>query len=316
MKRNKFLGNTLLLIAAVIWGTAFVFQRTGMDDIGPIAFNAARTTLSAIVVAPIAFFRLRKSLPTAGEERRLYLRNTLLGGLSCGLCLTIASALQQTGMVYCSAGKGGFISSMYMLPIPFLNLLVFRKRVPWTVWISIALGVVGMYLLCLSESLRAEKGDIILCFSALLFSFHILCCDYFAPKGDPIGIAVLQFAITALISWPLSFLVEEPTMKGLMGAGISILYCGLMSGGVGYTFQLIAQRHTDPAPASLLMSMESVFAVIAGAALLHEKMTLRELLGCAVIFSAVILVQLPIPSLKDLRASRRKVSKSPDLPTK
>ncbi|MBR6826082.1 MAG: DMT family transporter [Oscillospiraceae bacterium] len=298
MKRNKLLGSTLLLIASVIWGTAFVFQRTGMENIGPIAFNAARTTLSAIVVAPIALWRLRKAMPTDPTERSAYIRYTLLGGLSCGLCLTLASALQQTGMVYSSAGKGGFISAMYMLPVPFLNLLIFRKRVQWSVWAAIALGVFGMYLLCLSESFYLEKGDAILCGSALLFSFHILSCDYFAPKGDPIGIAVIQFATTALISWPASFIMENPTVDGLVAAGIPILYCGLMSGGLGYTFQLIAQRHTDPAPASLLMSMESVFAVVAGALFLHEKMTVRELLGCLVIFAAVILVQIPLPLRK------------------
>ncbi len=298
MKRNKLLGNTLLLIAAVIWGTAFVFQRTGMEDIGPIAFCAARTTLSALVVGPIALWRIRNTPFSSPEEKKTFLRYTLIGGLCCGIFLMLAGTTQQMGLVYTTAGKGGFLSAMYMLPIPFLNLLFFRKRVQWTVWIAVAMAVGGMYLLCLSEEFRLEQGDTLMCISALLFSFHILCCDYFAPRGDPIAITAIQFATVAVVSWPLSFQIEEPTMEGLLSAGISILYCGLMSGGVGYTFQMIAQRHTDPAPASLLMSMESVFAVIAGALLLHERMLVRELLGCLVIFIAVILVQIPLPEKK------------------
>ena len=300
MKQNKLLGNILLFVAAVIWGTAFVFQRSGMEDIGPIAFNAARTTLSAIVVAPIAFWRIKKTQLPVGE-RTAFLRNTVLGGICCGICLTLASTMQQAGMVYASAGKGGFISAMYMLPIPFLNLLLFRKRVQWSVWVAVGMAVFGMYLLCLTEGFTLERGDSLLCISALLFSFHILCCDYFAPKGEPVAIASIQFATVAVISWPISFLVEHPSVSGLLAAGVPILYCGLMSGGVGYTFQLIAQRHTDPTPASLLMSLESVFAVLAGALLLHEKMSSRELLGCAVIFASVILVQLPLPSRKGKR---------------
>ena len=303
MKKNKLLGNALLLIASVIWGTAFVFQRTGMDNIGPMAFCAARTTLSALVIGPIALWTFRKAEFQSPIEKKAYHRHTIIGGICCGIFLTLAGTAQQMGLVYTSAGKGGFISSMYLLPVPFLNLLIFRKRVQWTVWIAVAMAVVGMYLLCLSEGFRLEQGDTLMCLSALLFSFHILCCDYFAPKGDPIAITAIQFATVALISWPLSFLMEEPTAQGLLSAGISILYCGLMSGGIGYTFQMIAQRHTDPAPAALLMSLESVFAVIAGAILLHERMSLRELLGCGIIFASVILVQIPIPA-KSLKSRK------------
>ncbi len=298
MKRNKLFGNTLLLIAAIIWGAAFVFQRTGMEDIGPIAFNAARTTLSALVVAPVAFWRIRKETFSSPEERAAYIRSTLIGGLCCGIFLTLASTFQQAGMVYTTAGKGGFITAMYLLLVPILNLLVFKKRAQWLVWVAVLIGVVGMYLLCLSEGFRLAKGDTLICISALMFSCHILCCDHFAAKGDPVGIAAGQFATVALISWPVSFLVEQPTWGNLVSAGIAILYCGLMSGGLGYTFQLVAQKHTDPAPASLIMSLESVFAVISGSLLLHEKMSTRELLGCIIMFAATVLVQIPLPSKK------------------
>lgn len=298
MKRNKLLGNTLLLIASVIWGTAFVFQRNGMDNIGPIAFNATRTTLSALVVAPFALWNMKKATFDSPEEKKDYIRNTVIGGICCGFFLALASAMQQTGLIYTTAGKGGFISSMYLLPVPFLNMLIFRKKIGWSVWVAVAMAVVGMYLLCLSETFRLERGDTFMCLAALMFALQIMCCDYFAPKGDPVAIATIQFATVAILSWPTSFIVEEPTMEGLLAAGIPLLYCGLMSGGVGYTFQVIAQRHTDPTPASLLMSMEAVFAVIAGAILLHERMTGRELLGCGILFAAMILVQIPMPQLK------------------
>lgn len=298
MKRNKLLGNTLLLIASVIWGTAFVFQRTGMDNIGPIAFNAARTTMSALVVAPFALWNFKKETFPSPEEKKAYLRNTIIGGICCGFFLALASAMQQTGLIYTSAGKGGFISSMYLLPVPFLNMLIFRKRIGWSVWLAVTMAIAGMYLLCLSEAFYLERGDTFMCIAALMFAFQIMCCDYFAPKGNPIAIAAIQFATVAVLSWPTAFVIEEPTMEGLLAAGIPLLYCGLMSGGVGYTFQVIAQRHTDPTPASLLMSMEAVFAVIAGAILLHERMTGRELLGCVILFAAMILVQIPMPQRK------------------
>ncbi len=296
MKQNKILGNTLLLIASVIWGTAFVFQRSGMDNISPITFNAARTTLSALVLAPIALWCYKRSAPVSPEERRAYFRYTVIGGICCGLFLVLASNAQQIGMVYAEAGKAGFISAMYVLFVPFLNLFLFRKRIQWTVWIALAMAVVGMYLLCLSGDFRLEQGDGYLCATALLLSFQIMSCDYFAPKGDPVCIATIQFAVTAVISWPIAFLMEDPTMEGIIAARVPLLFCGLMSGCLGYTFQLIAQKHTDPTSASLLMSLESVFAVIAGAILLHERMLKKELLGCTILFLAVLLVQIPLPT--------------------
>lgn len=298
MRGKKLLGNILLMVASVIWGTAFVFQRTGMEDIGPIAFNAARTTLSAIVVAPVALWQIKKAKFSSCRERQDYLRNTLIGGICCGIFLTLASTFQQAGMVYTSAGKAGFITAMYLLLVPILNLIVFRKRAQWSVWVAVLMGVVGMYLLCLSEGFRLAQGDTLICISALMFSGHILCCDHFASRGEPVAIAALQFATVAVISWPISLVAEQPSWGMLLSAGIPILYCGLMSGGLGYTFQLVAQKYTDPAPASLLMSMESVFAVIAGALLLHEKMSTRELLGCVIMFAAIILVQIPMPGRK------------------
>lgn len=307
MKGKKLFGNFLLLLAAIIWGVAFVFQRTGMEEIEPISFNAARTTLSAIVVAPVALWRIKREKLPSPEEKSSYIRNTIIGGICCGVFLALASALQQSGMVYTSAGKAGFITAMYLLLVPVFNLVIFRKRAQWIVWVAVLMGVVGMYLLCLSEGFRLAQGDLLICLSAVTFSCHILCCDHFAAKGDPVGVAAVQFATVALLSWPTAFFTEQPSWNKLISAGIPILYCGLMSGGLGYTFQLVAQKYTDPAPASLLMSMESVFAVIAGTLLLQERMSQRELLGCLVMFAAIILVQIPLPIKKKSHQPNSKV---------
>ena len=292
MENKRMLGNAMLLLTALIWGTAFVSQRVGNARIEPISFNAARMALAAAAVGAVAALSRRgKALPeAAARERR---RNTIVGGLCCGVCLTAASILQQMGLVYTSAGKAGFITAMYMLLVPIIRLVFFRDRGTRLVWCAVGLGVAGMYLLCMTESLRLTQGDALVCLCAVFFSGHILCCDWFVRRGDPLGITAIQFAAAAVLSTAAALLTEDPTWEKLSDAAFPILYCGLISGGIAYTLQMVAQKYTDPTVASLLMSMESVFAVLAGALLLGERMTPRELLGCAVMFAAIILVQLP-----------------------
>ena len=294
-KKNKLLGNILLLIAAIIWGTAFAFQRVGMDSIEPITFAASRMTLSAVVVGAFSLF-FKTPNEFTEEEKRKYNKNTVLGGICCGVFLAIASIAQQMGIVYTSAGKAGFITALYMLFVPVINFFIFRKRNTILVWGAVALGVFGMYLLCMNESFSLAYGDTLVLICAILFSGHILCCDYFVNLGNPIKISAIQFVTTAIISWIAAFLTEVPSVDKIVSAAIPILYCGIMSGGMGYTLQIVAQKHTEPATASLLMSLESVFAVIAGALILNEQMLARELIGCAVMFAAIIIVQIPSKS--------------------
>jgi len=199
------------------------------------------------------------------------------------------------GVVYTTAGKAGFITAMYMLLVPILNYLLFKKKNSWLVWLAVFIGVGGMYLLCVKEDFSLTRGDILVCICALMFSGHILCCDRFVKMADPIELAAVQFATASVISAAVAFLIETPSRAGIVAAAIPILYCGVVSGGIGYTLQIVAQKFTDPTVASLLMSLESVFAVIAGALLLGEQMSSRELLGCAVLFTAIILVQVPLP---------------------
>ena len=309
------LGNLLLLLTAMIWGTAFVAQRVGMDSIEPITFNASRMALAAVMVGALAYILRQKqkremfrrisskrSLP-AGEEHigrnadesAVTWRNTLKGGICCGLFLTAGSVFQQMGVVYTSAGKAGFITAMYMLFVPILNYILFKKKNSWLVWLAVLVGVGGMYLLCVKEDFTLTRGDFLVCICALMFSGHILCCDHFVRVAKPIELAAVQFATAAVVSAVTALLLETPGWDGIVSAAVPIIYCGVVSGGIGYTLQIVAQKYTDPAIASLLMSLESVFAVIAGAVLLGEQMSSRELLGCVIMFAAIILVQVPLP---------------------
>ncbi|MBR1764074.1 MAG: DMT family transporter [Ruminococcus sp.] len=296
MKNKKLLGSLLLTLTALIWGTAFAAQRKGMESIEPITFTAARNVLSAAAVGLAAFIaglggRDRGGL--ADAERRVRRKNTVIGGVCCGCFLASASIFQQMGVVYTTAGKAGFITAMYMLLVPVIGFVFFRRRNPLTVWLAVAVGVLGMYLLCMDGGFRLTRGDALVCVCAVLFSCHILCCDHFARLGDPLWISAIQFLTTMVISGAAAFIMERPTWTKIASAAVPILYCGIVSGGIGYTLQMVAQRFTDPTVASLLMSLESVFAVIAGALLLGERMSGRELVGCAVMFAAIVLVQLP-----------------------
>ena len=314
MKNKQMVGSLLLLLTAMIWGTAFVGQRVGMDSIEPVTFNAARMALAAVVVGTLAVVLRRnkkdvslnavseKTLHAAAandsraeDENAAQWSNTLKGGISCGLFLTAGSVFQQMGVVYTSAGKAGFITAMYMLLVPILNYILFKKKNTWLVWLAVFIGVGGMYLLCVKEDFSLTRGDILVCICALMFSGHILCCDYFVKLASPIELAAIQFATAAVVSAVVAFLFEAPAWAGVVAAAMPILYCGVVSGGIGYTLQIVAQKFTDPTVASLLMSLESVFAVIAGSLLLGEQMSFRELLGCAVMFVAIILVQIPLP---------------------
>lgn len=307
IKNKKLFGNGLLLLTALIWGTAFVFQRVGMESIEPITFNAARMALATIAIGLVAILTQRKGQKSSEtrtvEEQKQYKRSTIIGGICCGCFLSLGSILQQMGLVYTTAGKAGFITAMYMLLVPIIGCVLFKKKNTWLVWLSVLLGVVGMYFLCISGEFRLSYGDSLVCICAVFFSCHILCCDYFARRGNPIWISAIQFATATVISSVAAMIAEEPSVAKLVSATIPIIYCGVVSGGIGYTLQIVAQKYTDPTIASLLMSMESVFAVIAGVILLHEHMSIRELSGCVIMLVAIVLVQIPLP--KGMKSGRK-----------
>ncbi len=299
MKNRKLLGNVLLLLTAMIWGTALVFQRAGMALVGPFTFNAVRIALAAVSVGLVALFQWRreKASPPARteEEQRAYNRNTLAGGIFCGFFLCVACTVQQVGLVYTTAGKAGFITAMYILLVPVIGFILFRRKNTWLVRVAVLLGMAGLYFLCMTEELRFSQGDALVCVSALFYSFHILCCGHFVPRGNPIRISAIQFAVAAVLSAAAAVITEDTGIEKVLSALVPILYCGVISGGIGYTLQIIGQKYTDPTTASLLMSTEAVFAASIGAVFLHERMSVRELFGCALMFAAVVLVQIPVP---------------------
>lgn len=306
---GKLKYNLLLILATLIWGSAFVAQSVGMDYIGPYTFNAARSFLGSLVLLPVIWFmnRGKKADSVSGEvssdkemmtgaaleEKKRQERKTLWkGGICCGVVLTIAISLQQVGIVYTSAGKAGFITTLYILIVPILGLFV-GKKVGIKTWFGVALAVVGMYLLCITSGFSIAYGDFLVLLCAVAFSFHILVVDYFSPKVDGVKLSCIQFLICGIISLFPMVLLEHPQLSQILYAWLPIAYAGVLSSGVAYTLQIIAQKHLKPTVASLLMSLESVFAVLTGWVILHERLSARELCGCVLVFAAVILAQLP-----------------------
>ena len=298
MKINKkVLGNILLILTAFIWGTAFVGQRQGMEHMGPITFNACRMALAALTIGTVSFvLRKRdaqKQQDMSDQSRREYRKNTVIGGICCGFFLTIAALFQQMGMVCTTAGKGGFITAMYILLVPVINWILFKRKSKPLVWIAVLMGIAGIYLLCVTEGLTLEKGDALVMVCPFFFAGHILCCDYFVQRANPVELSAIQFFTVTVLSAVLAFIFENPSWQQVAEAVVPIVWLGVLSGGIGYTFQIIAQQYTDPTVASLLMSLEAVFAVLAGTVLLGERMSARELFGAAIMFAAIILAQIP-----------------------
>jgi drug/metabolite transporter (DMT)-like permease len=227
-------------------------------------------------------------LPPKGQERKVL----LAGGLVCGLLLCLATNLQQVGLQYTTAGKGGFITSLYIVLVPCLGLFI-GQRIGKALWAAVVLAVAGLYLLCMGERFVLERGDFYILLCALTFAFHILAVGYYATRTDGIKLSCLQFLISGAVGMVFMFIFETPHIKDILACTLPILYAGIFSCGLAYTFQIIGQKHVDPTVASLLMSFESVFAALSGAIILGEHLSFKELSGCILMFSAVILAQLP-----------------------
>ena len=295
MNKKELQGNLLLLLTALVWGCAFVAQSVSAEKIGPFTFQAVRSLIGGTVLIPVIMAMDKKKKrqgiyqkPSPDQKRTLR-----FGGIACGFILCVASCLQQAGIAYTTVGKAGFITAMYILIVPLLGLF-FHQRVPAKIWGCILIAAAGLYLLCMTKgSLRLSKGDGLMVLCAVVFSVHILAVDHFSPKTDGIKLACLQFFASSAFAAVGMVIWERPSLETVLSAWSTLLYAGALSCGIGYTLQIIGQKNTRPAVASLLMSLESVFAVLAGAVLLREIPTLREGLGCGLMFAAIILAQLP-----------------------
>ena len=285
----------MLFLAAFIWGTAFVAQSVGMDYVGPFTFNAARSLIGAAVLVPcIALLKKIQKKEEGPEEvhKKEDKRTLLRGGICCGVILAVASSFQQFGLLYTTVGKAGFITAMYIILVPLLGIFA-GKKVGLRIGISVVIAVAGLYLLCMTESLRLEAGDILVLLCAVVFSFHIMVIDHFSPLVDGVKMSCIQFLTCGILCGICMFLFEAPKLSMILAAWKPVLYAGVMSCGVAYTLQIVGQKGMNPTVASLIMSLESVISVLAGFVLLHEVLSRRELFGCVLMFAAIILAQLP-----------------------
>ncbi len=282
----------MLVLTAFIWGTAFVAQSMGMDYLGPFTFNGVRSLIGGAALLPcIAFLKLLNGKNTAafinGNRKDL-----LIGGIACGLLLFAATSLQQIGIQYTTAGKAGFITAFYIVIVPVLGIFL-RKRIGWKVWIAVVIALFGLYFLCITEHFTVGKGDILIFVCALIFSLHILVIDRFSPKVDGVKMSCIQFFVCGIASMPFMFVLETPRLGAMLEGWMPLMYAGVLSCGVAYTLQIIGQKNVNPAVASLILSLESCFSVLAGWIVLGERLSRREFAGCVLMFAAIILAQLP-----------------------
>ena len=265
----KLKNGGMLLLTAFIWGTAFVAQSVGMDHLGPFSFNGIRCLIGAVALLPCIWFlnRMNKDPETDGSEKEKSGKDLITGGVACGVLLFTASSLQQAGIQYTTAGKAGFITAFYIVIVPVLGIFL-HKKIKW-------------------------KVDILVFLCALVFSVHILVIDHFSPKVDGVKMSCIQFFVSGILSLPFMFVLETPRLVAVAAAWMPLLYAGVLSCGVAYTLQILGQKNVNPAVASLILSMESCFSVLAGWIILGERLSFRESSGCILMFLAIILAQLP-----------------------
>lgn len=288
---KRFVGPAMLLLTAMIWGAAFVAQSVGMDHVGPFTFNTGRYYLGALVLIPVVLVKDR-ARPSNDPAMGWGNPKLWVGGALCGVIMFVATSFQQVGLLYTTVGKAGFITTLYVVLVPIAGLALGRKLRP-LVWLCVVLAVAGLYFLCMSGYAALGIGDLLMLGCAVVFTFHILAVDYYSPRVDGVKLSLLQFVVSALVCTIPALVLEEHHLSGLAEAWLPLLYTGACSCGIGYTFQILGQKRTDPTVASILMCMESVFSVLFGWLLLHQTLSPRELAGCALMLVAILLSQLP-----------------------
>ncbi len=308
--RTQLKGVLILLLTAFIWGTSFVSQSVGMESVQAFTFMGVRTVLGATFLVPIIlvrdFFENRKLDEKQLAEKKVADKKTLKYGIMLGIVLFVATNFQQFAFYYSSAGKIAFITAMYMFFVPLVGLF-FKKKIPVVVWLCIVTGFIGLYFLSFTGGGigAVNKGDVLAFICSIFFTIQILMIEKFSPECDGIKLSCVEFYTSGIITLILMFIFEEPSMPSLKAAALPILYSGIMSCGIAYTLQIIGQKYCEATIASLLMCMESVFAVLSAAIILHEKLTGREILGCSLMFGAILISQI-----YDIIKSRRAENKN------
>lgn len=290
-RKNAF----MLFLTAFIWGTAFVAQSVGMDHLGPFGFNGIRSLIGGVALLPCIYIlgKINKNSNEKGDVKTL-----AAGGICCGLALFAASSMQQIGIQYTTAGKAGFITAFYIVLVPVFGIFL-GKKTGWKIWLAVALALAGLYFLCITESFSVGRGDIYVFIGALLFTVHILVIDYFAPRTDGVKMSCIQFFVAGILSMFPMAAFETTTVEGIMRSWGPLLYAGVLSCGVAYTLQIIGQKNMNPTVASLILSLESCISVLAGWAILGEQLSVREGVGCILMFAAIVLAQIPEKQIKN-----------------
>ena len=302
MKRSSvraLRGNLLLLLTAFIWGVAFVAQKSGGAGLGAFTIIGLRSLIGSVGLMLIIPFLDKWGLShkaVCAEERK----NLLVGGVLCGLAMFAATNLQQFGLRDASEGKAAFVTALYIVLVPILGLFLHRRATLFN-WLGVVLAAVGLYLLCAMGETGFGISDVLLLLCALMFSIQIMIVDRFSPKVDGVRLSCIQFFVVGILNLPLMFLFETPTLAGIQNHLGELLYLGLLSSGVAYTLQIIAQKDTDPTTASLIMSLESVFGALAGWLIGGHSLGVYELVGCVLMFAAIVLAQLPAPKRSEKR---------------
>ena len=291
--------NLMLLIAAAIWGFGFVAQRLGMNFLEPFAFNAMRFLLGTLSLLPLLWFLSRKtSTATIIEPDK---SSILKGGVICGLVLFAAATFQQYGLFYTTAAKAGFITGLYLILVPILGILL-RHKTGISIWLGALLALAGLYLLSVNDNFTMVRGDTLIFIGALFWAFHILVIDHFSSRVDPIQLSAVQFLVCGALSLGVSFVFETPTIESILACWKPILFAGVVSVGIAYTLQVIAQKNANPSHAAIIMSLEAVFAAIGGVWLLDEILSSRAWFGCALMMTGMLLSQVKFK--RDLHSTK------------
>lgn len=304
---KKFRSVFFLGLTSIIWGLAFVFQSTGMDHVGPYTYNFGRGLLAGISLLILILVRPKSMKEDHEVDKKL----TIKGGIVIGLCLAVGQNLQQLGIVYTDVGKAGFLTTLYIVFIPLLYLF-FGKKPDRKVFICVLLAAVGLYFISIKEGFVIEKGDILLILGAIGYAVHLMVIAHYSPKTDNVMLSCIQFFVYSIISLIIALFTEDVTLSGMWDARISLLYTGVLSSAVGYTISIVALKDFDATIGSLILSLESIVAAIAGAAVLHQFLTPRETFGCAIVFLATVLAQVDTSKIKSFFVRRKEKERAID----